>query len=75
MKNFNPQHISGIDNEIKNMMTALRAATELQNPTIRDRHWKELFAATGADFTMNESTTFADLLMLNLHKFEDEVRR
>ena len=55
------------------MMTALRAVTELQNPTIRDRHWKELFSATGANFTMSEKTTFADLLGLNLHKFEDEV--
>jgi len=51
-----------MDNEIKNMMTALRAVTELQNPTIRDRHWKELFTATGANFTMSEQTTFADLL-------------
>jgi dynein heavy chain len=63
-----------MDNEIKNMMTALRAVTELQNPTIRDRHWKELFTATGANFTMSEQTTFADLLGLNLHKFEDEVK-
>lgn len=31
---------------IKNMITALRAVTELQNPAIRDRHWKQLMATT-----------------------------
>lgn len=31
---------------IKNMLTSLRAITELQNPAIRDRHWKQLMQAT-----------------------------
>lgn len=31
---------------IKNMLTSLRAVTELQNPAIRDRHWKQLMQAT-----------------------------
>uniref|UniRef100_A0A670I3P5 Dynein axonemal heavy chain 17 n=1 Tax=Podarcis muralis TaxID=64176 RepID=A0A670I3P5_PODMU len=64
----------GLDNTVKNMMTSLRAVTELQNPAIRDRHWKELMEATQVRFTMSEETTLADLLQLNLHKFEDEVR-
>jgi dynein heavy chain len=63
----------GIDNDIKNLITALRAVTELQNQSIRDRHWNELMQATGVVFTMSDDTTFAELLALNLHKFEDEV--
>lgn len=35
-----------LETAIKNMITALRAVTELQNPAIRDRHWKQLMAAT-----------------------------
>ena len=64
----------GVENDVKNMMTSLRAVTELQNPAIRERHWQELMQATGVRFTMDDSTTFADLLALNLHKFEDEVK-
>jgi dynein heavy chain len=64
----------GVENDVKNLMTSLRAVTELQNPAIRERHWQELMQATGVQFTMDDSTTFADLLALNLHKFEDEVK-
>ncbi len=63
----------GIENDVKNLMTSLRAVTELQNPAIRERHWQELMHATKVRFNMDDSTTFADLLALNLHKFEDEV--
>ncbi len=64
---------TGVENDVKNMMTSLRAVTELQNPAIRDRHWQELMRATGVEFTMDESTTFSDLLALNLHKYEEDV--
>jgi dynein heavy chain len=64
----------GAENEVKNMMTSLRAVTELQNPAIRERHWQELMKATGVKFSLTESTTFSDMLTLNLHKFEDEVK-
>uniref|UniRef100_A0A8B9VFM5 Dynein axonemal heavy chain 17 n=1 Tax=Anas zonorhyncha TaxID=75864 RepID=A0A8B9VFM5_9AVES len=65
---------TGLDSSMKNMITSLRAVNELQNPAIRDRHWHELMQATKVNFTMSEDTTLADLLQLNLHKFEDEVR-
>lgn len=65
---------TGVENDVKNLMTSLRAVTELQNPAIRDRHWQELMQATGVRFTMDDRTTFADLLALNLHKYEDEVK-
>ncbi|XP_013068368.2 dynein beta chain, ciliary [Biomphalaria glabrata] len=65
---------TGLENVVKNMLTSLRAVSELQNPAIRDRHWQQLMTATKVKFVMDESTTLADLLNLNLHNFEDEVR-
>lgn len=35
-----------IEGTIKNMLTSLRAVTELQNPAIRERHWKQLMQTT-----------------------------
>ncbi|XP_055971730.1 dynein axonemal heavy chain 17 [Sorex fumeus] len=64
----------GLDNTVKNMITSLRAVSELQNPAIRERHWQQLMQATQVKFEMSEETTLADLLQLNLHRFEDEVR-
>ncbi|XP_077967769.1 dynein beta chain, ciliary-like [Styela clava] len=64
----------GLDSGVKNMLTSLRSVGELQNPAIRDRHWQQLMQATQVKFAMNENTTLADLLQLNLHNFEDEVR-
>ena len=63
-----------MDSSVKNMVTSLRAVGELQNPAIRDRHWEQLMQATQVKFFMSDETTLADLLALNLHKFEDEVR-
>ncbi|XP_053544923.1 dynein axonemal heavy chain 9 [Bombina bombina] len=65
---------TGLDNQVKNILTSLRAVAELQNSAIRERHWSQLMQATGVRFTMNEDTTLADLLKLNLHNFEDDVR-
>ncbi|XP_053308775.1 dynein axonemal heavy chain 9 [Spea bombifrons] len=65
---------TGLDNQVKNILTSLRAVAELQNPAIRERHWSQLMQATGVRFTMDEETTLADLLKLSLHNFEDEVR-
>ncbi|XP_045472902.1 dynein beta chain, ciliary-like isoform X2 [Harmonia axyridis] len=59
---------------IKNLLTSLRAVTELQNPAIRERHWQQLMQATKVRFVMDESTTLKDLLDLNLHNYEDEVK-
>ncbi|KAH0629591.1 hypothetical protein JD844_011790, partial [Phrynosoma platyrhinos] len=65
---------SGLDNKVKNILTSLKAISELQNPAIRERHWNQLMQATGVQFTMDADTTLADLLKLSLHNFEDEVR-
>ncbi|NXD86338.1 DYH9 protein, partial [Halcyon senegalensis] len=65
---------TGLDSKVKNMLTAMKAVAELQNPAIRERHWNQLMHMTGVRFVMDSDTTLADLLKLNLHNFEDEVR-
>ncbi|KAL9894878.1 dynein beta chain, ciliary [Glossina fuscipes] len=62
------------ENSLKNLMTSLRAVTELQNPAIRDRHWIELMQTTKVKFSMDDSTTLKDLIDLNLHEYEEEVK-
>ena len=64
---------NGLELTVKNMLTSLRAVGELQNPSIRDRHWEQLVQATRVQFVMSDQTNLADLLSLNLHNFEDEV--
>ncbi|XP_074840744.1 dynein axonemal heavy chain 11 isoform X2 [Carettochelys insculpta] len=59
---------------VKNLITSLRAITELQNPAIRERHWHQLMNATGVRFSVTEGTTLADLLELQLYKVEDQVQ-
>ncbi|XP_053593671.1 dynein beta chain, ciliary [Microplitis demolitor] len=63
-----------IEAQVKNMMSSLRAVSELQNPAIRDRHWQQLMAETRVRFTMTDKTTLEDLLKLELHKYEEEVK-
>ncbi|KAM5274465.1 dynein axonemal heavy chain 9 isoform 2-T2 [Ctenodactylus gundi] len=65
---------TGLESTVLNMLTSLRAVAELQNPAIRERHWRQLMQATGVSFTMDKDTTLAHLLQLQLHRFEDEVR-
>ncbi len=36
----------GLEATVKNMLTSLRAVSELQNPAIRERHWQQLMNAT-----------------------------
>uniref|UniRef100_A0A8C5P182 Dynein, axonemal, heavy chain 9 n=1 Tax=Jaculus jaculus TaxID=51337 RepID=A0A8C5P182_JACJA len=65
---------TGLENTVMNTLTSLRALAELQNPAIRERHWRQLMQATGVSFTMNQDTTLSHLLQLQLHHFEDEVQ-
>ncbi|XP_033278738.2 dynein axonemal heavy chain 9 isoform X2 [Orcinus orca] len=65
---------TGLESTILNTLTSLRAVAKLQNPAMRARHWRQLMQATGVTFTMDEGTTLAHLLQLQLHHFEDEVR-
>ncbi|KAM6403695.1 dynein axonemal heavy chain 17 [Rhynochetos jubatus] len=64
---------TGLENSVRNVMTSLRAVSELRNPAIRHRHWQKLMQTTKVKFTMSEDTTLAELLRMNLHEFEEEV--
>ncbi|XP_078394996.1 dynein axonemal heavy chain 11-like [Cetorhinus maximus] len=64
---------TSLDSTVKNLLTSLRAVTELQNPAIRERHWYQLMNSTGVKFIMSDNTILADLLALKLHRVEDEV--
>ncbi|XP_043549538.1 dynein axonemal heavy chain 11 isoform X1 [Chiloscyllium plagiosum] len=65
---------AGLASMVKNMLTSLRAVTELQNPAVRMRHWQELMNATGVGFVMDADTTLGDLLALQLYRVEEEVK-
>lgn len=65
---------TGLERMVLNTLTSLRAVAELQNPAIRERHWRQLMQITGVSFIMDENTTLAQLLQLQLHHFEDEVQ-
>ncbi|XP_051263753.1 dynein axonemal heavy chain 11 isoform X2 [Dicentrarchus labrax] len=65
---------SGLDLYVKNLLTSLRAVSQLQNLAIRERHWVQLIRTTQMDFIVTDSTTLGDLLGLQLHSLEDEVR-
>ena len=71
MRNWNVY--TGLESTVRNMITSLRACGELQNPSIRERHWFQLVQATKVQFIMSDDTVLSDLLSLNLHNFEDEV--
>ncbi|KAJ1188151.1 hypothetical protein NDU88_004915 [Pleurodeles waltl] len=64
----------GLESTVKNLLISLRAVNELQNPAVRNRHWHQLMNTTGVRFVMNEETILGDLLALNLHRVEDEVK-
>lgn len=50
---------TGLESTVLDTLTSLRAVAELQNPAIRERHWRQLMQATGVTFTMDEGTTLA----------------
>ncbi|XP_018092353.2 dynein heavy chain 11, axonemal-like [Xenopus laevis] len=64
----------GLESTVKNLLISLRAVNELQNPAVRKRHWLQLMSKTGVRFLMNEETVLGDLLALQLHRVEDEVK-
>jgi len=65
---------TGVDQHVKDMITSLRAVGELRSNAIRERHWKQLMKKTGVTFVMTDDMKFKDLLSLQLHRYEDDVR-
>ncbi|KAM7359981.1 dynein beta chain, ciliary isoform 2-T2 [Cochliomyia hominivorax] len=69
---------------LRELVASLRTITELQNPAITERHWMELMHVTKLNkrykldylltFKTNPSTTLENLLKLELHKHEEEIK-
>ncbi|CAF1051829.1 unnamed protein product, partial [Rotaria magnacalcarata] len=64
----------GIEKDVKNLVASLRSVGEFRNNAIRSRHWDELMKETGVQIHMTNETSLQDLLVLNLHKYEEEVK-
>ena len=45
----------GLEIVVRNMLTSLRAVSELQSPAIRERHWQQLMAATKVNMIVSIS--------------------
>jgi dynein heavy chain, axonemal len=64
----------GLDGMVKAFTSSLPLVAELRSPAMRDRHWDALMKATGKTINLSDPTfSLAQLLALELHKFEDEV--
>jgi dynein heavy chain, axonemal len=66
---------AAIEKIVKNLLASLRSVGEFRHSAIRARHWEELMNETGVQISMSDTTSLQDLLALNLHQYEDEVRR
>lgn len=65
----------GVDNNVKNFLTSVPLVADLRSPAMRDRHWEQLMSTTKVHFNVNDPAfKLDDLLKLELHKFEEEVR-
>jgi dynein heavy chain len=64
----------GIEKDVKNLIASLRSIGEFRNNAVRSRHWEELMKETGVQINMTDETSLQDLLVLNLHKYEEEVK-
>jgi dynein heavy chain len=62
-----------IEKNVKNLIASLRLIGEFRNNVVRPRHWEELMKETGVQIHITDQTSLQDLLVLNLHKYEDEV--
>ena len=44
-----------LERTVKNMLTSLKAVSELQNPAIRERHWLQLMKTTKVKYGVSNS--------------------
>ena len=58
---------TGVESTVKNMLTSLRAVSELQNSAIRDRHWAQLMQATGvSSFTSHINMMILIIVLITI---------
>ncbi len=64
---------STLETDVKNFLATLPLVADLKNPSMRDRHWKQLMRLTKKEFVIGTDFKLSDLLALQLHSFSDEV--
>lgn len=57
---------SGLDKEIKEMMTQLQVAVELRSPNIRERHWNQLLENSATKLDTSGIWRMQEIIALNL---------
>jgi len=66
----------GLEEEVKNMATALPLCAELRSPAMRDRHWQLLLQTTKHQGHIDpeaDDFTLQKLIEMGLHRFEEDV--
>eukprot|EP00754_Rhynchopus_humris_P020205 Rhum_TRINITY_DN14684_c0_g1::Rhum_TRINITY_DN14684_c0_g1_i4::g.107697::m.107697/K10408/DNAH; dynein heavy chain, axonemal len=68
---------SGLETEIKEMLTTLPLVVELRNPAMRERHWRQLLKKCDVDPSSidpdSDDFSLRDLLSLGLHNYVEDV--
>jgi Dynein heavy chain, N-terminal region 2 len=77
----------GLEASVRDLLTSLKAISDLQNPAVKARHWASLIEATKRktttgkeeklltiNFVNDSETTRGDLLALQLDRYEEGVR-
>ena len=72
----------GLEASVRDLLTSLKAISDLQNPAVKERHWTSLIEATKRkttsgkeeklltiNFVNDSETTLGDLLALQLHRY------
>jgi dynein heavy chain, axonemal len=62
-----------LQQDVRNFMVSVPLVADLRSPAMRERHWKLLMETTKTSFVIDANFKLADLLALELHKFEDDV--
>ncbi|KAL7677341.1 hypothetical protein ACOME3_003577 [Neoechinorhynchus agilis] len=64
-----------IEDRVKNALAGIRVVSDLKNDALRGRHWEEIMALTSTELVeLNDDMTLKEVLDLNLHSHEDEVK-
>jgi len=64
---------TGILEKIKEWLVFLPLIAELSDPAMRQRHWDDLKAKVGQDFTIDDSLLLQDIYNLKLGKYAEDV--
>jgi dynein heavy chain len=62
-----------LEEQVKALLTSLPLVSDLHNPSMRERHWKQLMKATNKHFVLDENFSLGNMLALSLHECVDVV--